>query len=120
MNGRDLVELRGREGIDPARDLSMLMKNSKEKKVVTGPLGEPMTLEDLPPTDTTRWIMRRKAQIVSAVHGGLITKEEACLIYGLSDEEFIAWQILVEKCGMLGLRATKLKYYRNLIERGIR
>ena len=98
----------------------MLKKDNDEVKVVTGPLGEPMTRADLPPPNTTRWVMRRKAQIVSAVHGGLITEKEVHKIYGISADELVAWQLLVEKCGMLGLRATKTQYYKDLIDRGIR
>lgn len=98
----------------------MLKKDNDEVKVVTGPLGEPMTRADLPPPSTTRWVMRRKAQIVSAVHGGLITESEACDIYGLSPDELLSWKTLVEKCGMLGLRITKIQHYRNLIDRNVR
>lgn len=37
---------------------------------VIGPLGEPLTLESLPKPDTTRWVVRRKAEVVAAVNGG--------------------------------------------------
>src|SRR6516162_6549101 len=33
---------------------------------------------DLPPPDTKRWVTRRKAVIVSAVHTGVISLEEVC------------------------------------------
>ena len=100
--------------------LSMRKKDDDVVKVVTGPLGEPMTRADLPPPDTARWVMRRKAQIVSAIHGGLISESEACSIYNISPDELLAWKVLVEKCGMLGLRATKLQHYKRLIDRKIR
>ena len=45
---------------------------------ITGPDGRPMTLVDLPSPRTKRWVSRRKAQVVAAVEGGLITLEEAC------------------------------------------
>ena len=44
---------------------------------VIGPLGEPLTLEDLPPQNTQRWVPRRKAEVVAAVNGGLLTVDEA-------------------------------------------
>ena len=34
---------------------------------VIGPLGEPLTIDSLPPPDTTRWVVRRKAEVVAAV-----------------------------------------------------
>lgn len=40
---------------------------------VIGPLGEPLTLADLPSPDTRRWVVRRKAEVVAAVNGGLLT-----------------------------------------------
>ena len=58
---------------------------------VIGPAGKPLTLDDLPPPETKRWVIRRKAEVVAAVRGGLMTKEEACQRYGISDEEFETW-----------------------------
>ena len=43
---------------------------------VIGPLGEPMTIDDLPPPETKRWGVRRKAEAVAAVNGGLLTIDE--------------------------------------------
>lgn len=98
----------------------MLKNENGGVKVITGPLGEPMTRADLPPATTTRWIVRRKAQVVAAVHGGLITEEEVREIYGISADELLSWQLLAARCGMLGLRATKFQYYMDLIQRGLR
>ena len=71
-----------------------------------------MTINDLPPPNTKRWVVRRKAEVVTAVRAGLLTLEEACERYSLSVEEFSSWQALIEKHGMRGLRTTKLKEYR--------
>lgn len=84
---------------------------------VIGPLGEPLTLESLPPAGTTRWVVRRKAEVVSAVNGGLLTVDEACERYGLSLEEFAGWQRAVDRSGMPGLRVTRIQHYRTLYER---
>ena len=44
--------------------------NSKGERYVIGPTGAPMTLNDLPPANTQRWVIRRKAEVVAAVRGG--------------------------------------------------
>ena len=46
---------------------------------VIGPLGEALAEHDLPSPDTTRWVVRRKAEVVAAVNGGLLTTDEACV-----------------------------------------
>jgi hypothetical protein len=45
---------------------------------VIGPDGSPLTLADLPDRNTKRWVSRRKAQVVAAVRGGLLSLEDAC------------------------------------------
>ena len=69
------------------------------------------TTADLPPTDTKRWVARRKAEVVAAVRGGAIGLEEACHRYGLSEEEFLAWERGIENHGVPGLRSTRLQIY---------
>ena len=49
---------------------------------VIGPLGEPLTLKDLPSPSTKRWVVRRKAEVVAAVNGGLLTIDEVLERYG--------------------------------------
>lgn len=68
--------------------------------------------DGLPPPDTKRWVMRRKAQIVEGVRNGVISLEEACRRYNLTIEEFLSWQRLIERHGMRGLRTTRLQEYR--------
>ena len=43
---------------------------------VIGPLGEPLSLADLPPPSTKRWVVRRKAEVVAAVNGGLLSVDD--------------------------------------------
>ena len=86
-------------------------RGSKEPYVI-GPDGMPLTLADLPPPDTKRWVIRRKAEVVAAVRGGLLTLEEACARYTLTLEEFLAWQKAIDQYGMPGLRATRVQQYR--------
>ena len=46
-------------------------------------------MSDLPATDTPRWSPRRKAEVVAAVRGGLLTLDEARIRYTLTEEEFL-------------------------------
>ena len=69
-------------------------------------------MDDLPPPDTRRWVIRRKAEVVAAVRAGLISLEDACKRYTLSVEEFASWQTLVDRYGVRGLRATRVQEYR--------
>jgi hypothetical protein len=84
---------------------------------VIGPLGQALTLASLPQPHQDRWVPRRKAEVVAAVNGGLLTLDEACDRYGLSIEEFVSWQRAVDRSGMLGLRVTRIKHYRELYQR---
>ena len=79
---------------------------------VIGPSGEPLSLETLPPASTKRWVARRKAEVVAAVDGGLLTLDEACHRYRLSLQEFTAWQRAIDRAGVAGLRITKTQHYR--------
>ena len=81
-------------------------------KTVIGPAGEPLTIDDLPPPETRRWVIRRKAEVVAGVRNGLISLEDACNRYKLSVEEFLTWQRLIDQHGMRGLRTTRLQQYR--------
>ncbi|MDE2227929.1 MAG: DUF1153 domain-containing protein [Alphaproteobacteria bacterium] len=77
-------------------------------------IGPVLSLDSLPPPETKRWVIRRKAVVVAAVRAGVISLEEACRRYTLSIEEFLAWQRLVDSHGLPGLRVTRLQDYRSL------
>ena len=81
-------------------------------RYVIGPDGSPLTVADLPPRDTKRWVIRRKAEVVAAVRGGLLSLEEACQRYTLTTEEFLSWQFSIEQHGLAGLRTTRIQQYR--------
>ena len=81
-------------------------------KYVIGPDGSPLTIADLPPPETRRWVIRRKAEVVAAVRGGLLSLEDACNRYTLTTEEFLAGQHSIERHGLAGLRTTRLQQYR--------
>ena len=81
-------------------------------RYVIGPYGNVLTVADLPPPDTVRWVIRRKAEVVCAVRGGLLSIEEACQRYRLTLEEFLSWQASVDQHGLVGLRTTRIQHYR--------
>jgi hypothetical protein len=87
------------------------MSNGRVSYVI-GPDGSPLTLSDLPPPSTRRWVVRRKAEVVAAVRGGLLSLDEARHRYRLTVEEFLAWQRLIDRFGLVGLSATRLQQYR--------
>ena len=95
---------------------AMLMRNEVPQRshvsYVVGTDGSPLTLSDLPPPNTKRWVIRRKAQVVIAVKAGLLSLEDACRRYRLTVEEFLAWQRAIESYGPAGLRATRIQQYR--------
>jgi hypothetical protein len=91
---------------------SMEIDRQRKPEKVIGPFGEALSLHDLPKSKTTRWVMRRKAEVVAAVTGGLLTLEEACDRYDLSFEEFLSWQESIDKSGLPGLRISYLSQYR--------
>jgi hypothetical protein len=79
---------------------------------VIGPDGSPLTIADLPPPGTRRWVIRRKAEVVAAGRGGLLSLEEACNRYTLTVEEYLSWQRSIDRHGLAGLRTTRIQQYR--------
>ena len=63
---------------------------------------------ELPDPNTRIWVARRKAAVVAAVAGGVITIEEACRRYHMSEEEFFGWQHAYENGGIADLRQKRL------------
>ncbi len=94
----------------------MANKKLHSKETVIGPRGQPLTRDQLPSPDTKRWVIRRKAEVVAAVRGGLLSIDEACRRYTLSVEEFLSWQRAIDRYGLAGLRATRLQEYREVAQ----
>ena len=95
-----------------------MIENQKIRPAkVIGPLGEALTLDTLPPPSTTRWVVRRKAEVVAAVNGGLLSVDEVCDRYSLTPEEFAGWRRAIDRSGMPGLRVTRIQHYKTLYER---
>jgi Protein of unknown function (DUF1153) len=76
-------------------------------RCVRGPDGAPLTIASLPPPNTERWVIRRKAEVVAAVEGGLLSLDDACQRYKLTIDEFVRWYLVVHRHGFIGLRMTK-------------
>jgi hypothetical protein len=98
--------------------MGRLARDAKSRiTFVYGPDGATLTLPDLPAPETRRWVVQRKAQVVAAVRGGLLSLHEACERYALSVEEYLSWQRAMEQFGMLGLRATHAQEFRHREDR---
>ena len=91
----------------------MIVHPRPQAKYVIGPNGSPLTIADLPAPGTKRWVIRRKAEVVAAVRGGLLSLEEACSRYTLTAGEFLSWQHSIDQHGFPGLRTTRIQYYRH-------
>ena len=72
----------------------------------------PLTIADLLAPTTNRWVIRRKAEVLAAVHGGLVSLEDVCRRYMLTVEEFLSWQYSIDRHGLAGLRATRIQQRR--------
>lgn len=89
-----------------------MQRQNAQTRSVRGPNGQYLTMDDLPPADIKRWVTRRKAEVVAAVQGGLLSRDDALDRYDLSQEEFEGWERLYSVHGAKGLRATRLQDYR--------
>jgi hypothetical protein len=87
-----------------------LKKTKSRLKAVMGPVGDSISMATLPASDTARWTVRRKAEVLMAIAGGLLTINQAKKRYNLSNDELAAWRDAVERSGVMGLRATKPEF----------
>jgi hypothetical protein len=92
----------------------MMVPFQPRPKYVIGPDGSPLTMADLPAPGTKRWVIRRKAEVIAAVRGGLLSLEEACNRYMLTVDEYLSWQSSIDQYGLAGLRTTRIQQYRQL------
>jgi hypothetical protein len=78
---------------------------------VIGPDGRHLGVADLPSPETKRWVIRRKAEVVAAVRGGLLSLEQVCQLYNIDPEEFLTWQYCIDRYGFAALKATHVQFY---------
>jgi hypothetical protein len=90
----------------------MYLRKVPGARVVHLPDGTRMSVADLPPPGTTRWVARRKRAVVHGVRAGLLSLEEAMERYGLSEEEFAGWEAAEARHGLHGLKATRVQDFR--------
>ena len=90
----------------------MFLKKVDGPRAVTLPDGTIFSRADLPPENTKRWVASRKAAVVKGVRLGLLTVVEAKERYGLSSEEYAAWEKAALSHGEKALRATAVQKYR--------
>ena len=112
LDGNSRGEPRQYNGFDPMKESGQELPSTGAPCAVLGPTGHSLTLADLPPPNTRRWVSRRKAEVVAAVRQGLLTLSDACKRYNLTEEEFRSWTRLIDRHGMRGLRTTRLQDYR--------
>src|SRR5215207_9797727 len=90
----------------------LMMTSPVLARRVLAPDGTVLTLANLPSPDAQRWVASRKAIVVAAVRGGLLSMSDACARYRLTTEEFLNWQTQVDRNGLQGLRTTRIQEYR--------
>jgi len=83
------------------------MEDTAERRCgyVVGPDGSILTPSNLP-QGRIRWVAQRKAELIAAVSGGLLTMQDACLRYAISTEEFTDWERRYVQRGLHGLRVS--------------
>lgn len=69
-------------------------------------------IAQLPPPNTERWVKSRKLAVIKAIETGVISDEQACLRYNLSQEELDSWKKALNRFGPGALRTTHLNRYR--------
>jgi hypothetical protein len=99
-----------------------MQKQERTERRVMGPMGDPVTLETLEawgrvPRGQLRWVARRKAELVAAVRGELISLTDACNRFDLTEDEFLSWERDLKRHGVPGLRTTRIIHYKNTKQR---
>ena len=86
------------------------MRFSKAMKTGAGLVrftdGSLLSVADLPPRDTRRWVASRKLAVVRAVLYQLRSQEEVLETYSISEEEFYDWVRCLAANGPSGLKIT--------------
>ena len=90
----------------------MFIQKTEGPRTVRLPDGSMMSRADLPPVNCARWVASRKLAVVKAVVGGLMTREQVCARYELSDEELTSWMTRFRDHGSGALKVTAAGRYR--------
>lgn len=71
--------------------------------------GTIISLSDLPPTSTKRWVASAKESVIRVYMAGLATRDDLILKYALSSEEFDIWLNRYLDGGKQALKVTKIQ-----------
>ena len=87
--------------------------NRLKPTYITAPDGSRLTEAKLPPrANGLRWVPNRKAAVICAVRGGLISLEDVRTRWGVTVEEYRTWEKQFDAHGRDGLRVTRIQDYR--------
>lgn len=92
------------------------MEATPQTAVMAGGDAQGPVEDGLPPVNTTRWVARRKAEVLAAIADGRLTRAAACARYNISEAELRLWERAVECAGVPGLRVTRVQIYRPVFE----
>jgi hypothetical protein len=87
----------------------MFLKKVDHPRTVKLSNGRILSISDLPPAHTHRWVASRKEVVVRAVANNLISRNEALKKYMLTDEELTGWESALAVSGNSGLKVTRLQ-----------
>lgn len=76
------------------------------------PLPDPIVEAHLPVPSLRSWGARSKALVVAGIDAGIMTKEEACRRYAISEEELVSWQMRMIWRGIMGLHLRRVQEWR--------
>jgi hypothetical protein len=65
------------------------------------------------PPRPDRWLPQRKAEVIAAVDGGVLSLDDALERYALTIEEYLSWQRGIREGGLAGLRVYTERPMRN-------
>ena len=91
---------------------SVFKENQMNPVEVILPDGSKLNRSDLPDPNVTRWVVRHKRNVANAVLFQLMSFDEACYRYDLSQEELLSWLKMIKYHGVDALKVTRLKTYR--------
>jgi hypothetical protein len=88
--------------------------NRLKPAYVTAPDGSRLTEEKLPPRGRgLRWVPNRKAAVICAVRGGLLSLDDVRSRWNVTVEEYRNWEKQFDSHGRDGLRVTRIQDYRH-------
>ena len=75
--------------------------------------GTILSLSDLPPSNTTRWVASAKASVIRVYMAGLAAREDLIKKYNLSQEEFDSWLSRYVNGGNKALKVINTRKFSN-------